>query len=95
MTGGLWLDFAGLRLSGLQPAESSYGAVVFTITSLQGFYVVTLMLAAGYLMARSLAGKLDRVRRSTFDNVMLLWHYSAVQGVIGLALVAAFPRLAG
>jgi cytochrome c oxidase subunit I+III len=95
MAGGLWLDLAGLRLSGLQPAGSGYGAVVFTITSLQGFYVVTLMLAAGYLVARSLAGKLDRVRRSTFECVMLLWHYAAVQGVIGLALVAAFPRLAG
>jgi cytochrome c oxidase subunit I+III len=95
MAGGLWLDLAGLWQTGLRAAESSYGAVVFTITSLQGCYVVVLMLMAGYVLARSLAGKLDRVRRSTFDNVMLFWHYTAVQGAAGLGLVASFPRLVG
>jgi cytochrome c oxidase subunit I+III len=95
MAGGLWLDLAGLWQTGLRAAESSYGAVVFTITSLQGCYVVVLMLMAGYLLARSLAGKLDRVRRSTFDNVMLFWHYTTVQGAAGVGLVASFPRLVG
>jgi cytochrome c oxidase subunit I+III len=81
--------------SGLRPQETSYGAVVFTFFGLQALYVATLTIMALYTVARSLTGKLDAVRRVTFDNTMLLWHYAVAQGLIGLAIVGGFPRLAG
>jgi cytochrome c oxidase subunit I+III len=48
-----------------------------------------------YSLARSWAGRLSPARRATFDNTMLLWHYTAAQGVIGLAALHALPRWLG
>jgi hypothetical protein len=45
-------------------------------------------------MARSAAGLLTPVRRATFDNTMLLWHYTVGQGLLGLLVVHGFPRIA-
>jgi cytochrome c oxidase subunit I+III len=80
---------------GLKPDASAYGAVVYCIISLQGFFVATVVLMGAYTIARRLAGKLDGVRRATFDNTMLFWHYTGAQGVFGLLLTYGFPRLVG
>ena len=74
---------------------SSYGAVVYMVSALQGAYVFTVAVMALYTIARSLAGKLDGRRRATFDNTMLFWHYTVAQGLLGLALVHLAPRLLG
>jgi cytochrome c oxidase subunit I+III len=50
---------------------------------------------AAYSLARSWAGRLSPTRRATFDNTMLLWHYTVAQGVIGLAALHAVPRWLG
>lgn len=92
---GVLMDLAGHLQSGLRPDQSSYAAATYMITSLQGFYAATLVLMAGYVLARSFAGRLDGVRRATFDNTMLMWHYATLQGLIGLALVTLFPRVVG
>jgi cytochrome c oxidase subunit I+III len=91
----LGLDTAAQLRSGLQPQETSHAAMVATVVALQGFYVATLALMALYTLARSFAGKLNAVRRATFDNTMLLWHFTVVQGLLGLAVVHAVPRLVG
>jgi cytochrome c oxidase subunit I+III len=95
MAVGFALDLAAHWQSGLRPAASSYGAVVYTITGLQGFYVAVLGLMALFVLARSLAGRLDGVWRASFDNTLLLWHFTMAQGAIGLILVALFPRALG
>jgi heme/copper-type cytochrome/quinol oxidase subunit 3 len=77
---------------GLEAGASSYGAVVYGFLSLQGFYVAALAIMALYTLARRAAGLLDRVRRSTFDNTMLLWHYTVAQSLGGLVVVHGFPR---
>ena len=43
-----------------------------------------------YTLARSLCGLLNGVRRATFDNTMLLWHYATVQGLLALAISTFF-----
>ena len=48
---------------------------------------------AAYTLAGSLVGRIDAQRRVTFDNTMLLWHYTVAQGLIGILLVHGFPRL--
>lgn len=89
------LEFYGHWASGLQPTASSYGAIVYTVVALQGLFVAVVVLMALYTVARSLADRLDRERRATFDNTGLFWHYTVVQGVLSLGLVHLAPRILG
>jgi cytochrome c oxidase subunit I+III len=50
---------------------------------------------SGFLLARLFVGRIDAVRRVTFDNLALLWHYAVGQGLLGLLLLHGFPRLVG
>jgi cytochrome c oxidase subunit I+III len=79
----------------LSPEESAYGAIVYAILGLDAFFAVAAIALALYALARSAAGKLDRVRRVSFDSAKLFWHYSIAQTLAGLAMVHGFPRLAG
>jgi len=79
---------------GLEPTASAYGAAVMTLVALQAFFVALIALMAAFTLARWWAGTLDRVRRSVFDNTMLLWHYTAAQGIVALVVIHGFPRLA-
>jgi cytochrome c oxidase subunit I+III len=95
MVGAFAIDLLSHLQTGLRPQQTAYAAAVYMVISLQGTYVVTLVIMTLYTIARSLAGKLDGARRSTFDNTALLWHFATGQAVAGLALVALFPRLVG
>jgi cytochrome c oxidase subunit I+III len=59
---------------------------------LQFQLVVVLILMTGFTIAGLIASKLDNVRRATFDNLTLLWHYTVAQGAITIALIDGFPR---
>jgi len=87
----LWMQ----RETGLSPSAHAYGAAVYAITSLQIFFVLTTLVMGAYTIARWLAGRLDNVRRTTFDNTMLFWYYTAGQGLVALLVVHGFPRLTG
>jgi cytochrome c oxidase subunit I+III len=89
------LELAGHSATGLRATDSAYGAAVYLLAALQGSYAALVVVMALFTLARSAAGRLDRVRRVTFDNTMLLWHYTVAQGLAGLALVHGFPRLVG
>ena len=69
--------------------------MVYTFVALQGFLVAVMTIMALYTLARSLAGMLSAVRRATFDNTMLLWHYTTAQGLLAVAISTFFPRLLG
>ncbi len=79
----------------LSPSESAYGAAVYLLASLAGFYTVVVSMMAFFALARAATGRLGPVRRVTFDNVRLFWHYTVGQSLVGLALVHGFPRLVG
>jgi cytochrome c oxidase subunit I+III len=79
----------------LSPSAHAYGAAVYAIMSLQVFFVLTTLVMGLYTIARWLAGKLDSVRRTTFDNTMLFWFYTVGQGLVGLLVVHGFPRVTG
>jgi cytochrome c oxidase subunit I+III len=81
--------------AGLRPTDSGYAAVVYTFSVLQGQFVAVLLVMCFYVLARSACGLLDAGRRASFDNTMLLWHYTVVQGLAGIAVVHGFPRLLG
>jgi cytochrome c oxidase subunit I+III len=77
----------------LSPSQSSYSASVYMLISLQGFFVVVVAIMCFYTIARWRRGLVTGERRATFDNTMLLTHYTVAQGLISLALVHGFPRL--
>lgn len=91
----LVLEIAAQQRVGLDPTRSAYGAVVYTLLSLQGLFVVIVVLMGIYTILRAWHGLLNGVRRSTFDNTMLMWYYTAAQGLIATALIHSFPRLVG
>ncbi|TFZ01384.1 cbb3-type cytochrome c oxidase subunit I [Ramlibacter rhizophilus] len=93
--GALVVDIQAQRGTGLGPTQDAYGAVVYTIISVQGFYAVLMTFMGGYCMARAAAGLLTSTRRVSFENTRLYWYYTVVQGVIGVAVVHGFPRLLG
>jgi cytochrome c oxidase subunit I+III len=63
------------------------------VGSLQAFFVLIMVFMGAYTAARAACGLLGAERRATFDNTMLFWYYTVVQGLIGMALVHSFPRL--
>jgi cytochrome c oxidase subunit I+III len=92
---GFGAELIGQVETGLDPAASAYGAAVYVISADQGLHVGTLMIMAGFVLARAWMGRLSWERRASYDNTMLLWTYACAQGVIGLAVVHLFPRLLG
>ena len=91
-----WIAFAfnlqALSGANVRPDEHAYGAVIYTMLAWQGLHAVLLTFVGGYTIARLIAGLIDDARRSTFDNMRLLWHYAVAQGVIVLAVIHA-PRV--
>jgi cytochrome c oxidase subunit I+III len=79
--------------SGLRPAQSSYGALVFAALGIQAFYVAVIAVMAGYAIARRWARRLDARARVTYDNTRLLWHYTLLQGLATVVLLHGMPRL--
>ncbi|MGH8176398.1 MAG: cytochrome c oxidase subunit I [Steroidobacter sp.] len=90
----LGFNLNALWESGARPGAHAYAAVMYTLLAWQGLHVLLLMLMGGYTLARSWSGRLSAVRRSTFDNTRLMWHYTSAQGLIALTVMNA-PRFAG
>jgi cytochrome c oxidase subunit I+III len=79
----------------VSPKENAYGAIVYAVLAVDGFFVACSAVLALFALARRWAGRLDRERRVTFDNARLFWHYTVAQTLAGLLMVHAFPRLLG
>jgi cytochrome c oxidase subunit I+III len=95
LAGSLAIEIAGHWRTGLSPSANAYGAMVYLGIVLFGQLAFTLAIMGLFTIARHAAGKLDRERRVTFDNLALLYHYTVVQSLLGLALIHGFPRLVG
>ena len=90
---GYLLSVASQRA--VEPTQSCYGAIVYAFLAVDGFFIATALVLALFALARHRAGRLGRIRRVSFDNARLFWHYTVVQTLVGLALVHGFPRLTG
>ncbi|NGO54145.1 cytochrome c oxidase subunit I [Allomesorhizobium camelthorni] len=95
LAGSLAIEIAGHWRTGLSPSANAYGAMVYLGVFLFGQLAFALVIIGLFTIARHAAGKLDRERRVTFDNLALLYHYTVVQSLLGLALIHGFPRLVG
>ena len=88
----LAVEVAGHWRSGLRPDASAYGALVYLAQVLQFQVVAAIAIMGGYTLMRLAMRRLNHSRRVTFDNLALLTHYTAGQGLIGVVLVHGFPR---
>ncbi|WP_085033535.1 cytochrome c oxidase subunit I [Ensifer aridi] len=95
LVASLALEVEGHLTTGLRPGDNAYGAMVYLGVVLFGQLVLALVVMGPFTIARHVAGKLDAVRRVTFDNYMLLYHYTVAQSLLGLGLIHGFPRLIG
>jgi cytochrome c oxidase subunit I+III len=95
LVGALVIEVFAQWRTGLRPHSDAHGAMVYMAAFLQAQLTLAVAIMAGFAVARSLAGHLDRKRRVVFDNLGLLYHYTVGQSLLGLLLVHGFPRLAG
>ena len=89
------IDWGAHAQAGLAPTHHAWGATVAALLAWQGLHVFVLVLMAGYVIARSFAGRLRRDARATLDNTALFWHYVVVQGVATIGLVRMLPGWMG
>ncbi len=92
LCGALLIDVCAFWSSGLRPASNAYMALIALGLFLQLQLVLTLVVMAGFAIARKLTGQLNSTRRVVYDNVAQLWHYTAAQGALGVILMHGFPR---
>lgn len=92
-TAAFLLDLRGHQFAGLDPTASAWAAAIGALLSYQGLHVVVLAIAGPYLCLRAWRGHLGEHSRATLDNVALLWHYTTLQGIAGMALVQGLPAL--
>ncbi len=85
----------GFAQRALSPSSSAYGAIVYLVLAIGGFFGACALAMVLFTIARAVGGYVDAIRRVTFDNARLFWHFTVAQGVVGLALVHGFPRLVG
>lgn len=95
LSAAFMLETGGHLTTGLDPGENAYGAMVYLGAVLFAQLVLALLIMGLFTLARHLAGKLDAVRRVTYDNYALLYHYTVAQSLLGLGLIHGFPRLIG
>ncbi|MDR6830956.1 cytochrome c oxidase subunit I+III [Bosea sp. BE271] len=93
LVGALGVDVLQHWRVGLRPQASGYAAMVYANAALQAQIAGAVLLTAGFAAARLATGRVDRIRRIVFDNLVLLWAYSLGQAAFGLLLTHGFPRL--
>ncbi|MCW5623838.1 MAG: cbb3-type cytochrome c oxidase subunit I [Burkholderiales bacterium] len=89
------LGLDAYRDAGLEPTRMGWSATIAALLSYQGFHGVLLTLIALHLTVRAWSGRISPMRRATYDNCALLWHYSCAQGIFIMVLpvlVAAWMR---
>jgi cytochrome c oxidase subunit I+III len=79
----------------VSPSATAYGAIVYAVLAIDGFFVTVAVVLALYALARRAAGLLDGARRVNFDNARLFWYYVVAQTLAGIAMVHGFPRMVG
>jgi len=91
--GAVTLEIMTQVRAGLDPAASSYGAMVYMGAILGAQTAAATVMMCLFAAARLATGKLHARRRVTYENAALFYYYTAAQVAAGLLLVHGFPRL--
>ncbi|HVL01572.1 MAG TPA: cbb3-type cytochrome c oxidase subunit I [Dongiaceae bacterium] len=97
--GGVLLSVAGVGNEvhayyqvGIDPTESTYAALVYMASVLNGQVILAVVIMGLFVVARHVAGKLDAVRCISLENTNLLAYYALAQALVSLLLIHGFPR---
>jgi cytochrome c oxidase subunit I+III len=93
LVAALMTEVYALWQTGLRPAADIHGALIAMAAFLQAQLTLPVLVMSGFAIVRSLCGRLSTTRRVIFDNLGLLYHYTAGQSLLGLLLIHGFPRL--
>ena len=90
---GVVAEVWGHWQAGVRPTESSYNALVYVASVLNGELIFAVAVMSLFLIARHLTGALNRVRYASLENTALLLYYTVAQALVGLVVVHGFPRM--
>ena len=82
---------AGPWLTGLNPQEHVYGAVVWILAIWTAAHAGVGIIMLLYCAARRLAARMTAQHDQDIVNVSLYWHFVAVKAFITVAVIAGFP----
>ncbi len=77
---------------GLNPSAEAWSATVAALLGLQGVHAAALAIIGAWLLARAAARLLRPHARASIDCSALLWHWTALQGLLLMGVVLALPR---
>jgi len=95
LVAGFAATLLGQRAAGLDPVAHAWGASIAALLAYQGMHIVILAIIAIYLIVRSWDGKLHGRNRGTYNNSVLIWHGTVLQGVFGALAVSLLPQWMG
>jgi cytochrome c oxidase subunit I+III len=88
-----WFDVRAVRFVDGDAAAHAYGAAVHALLAWQGLHIALVAIVTVYVLARFRVGLVGARHRVTFDTLLLLWLYTAAQGLV-TSLVLHSPRVA-
>lgn len=92
LAGGCAL-LAGPWLTGLDPTQHVYPAIVWVLTGWTVLHVILGIIMQLYCLARRAAGKMTDRWDADIVNVSLYWHFLALTAVMTVGVIAGFPSV--
>jgi cytochrome c oxidase subunit I+III len=85
---------AGPWLSGMDPTLHSYPAIVWTLAIWTAAHAGVAAIMQGYVLARSLAGRMTPRHDADIRNVSVYTHFFALTAAVTALTLGLFPLLA-
>lgn len=93
LLGGM-AGLAGPGLSGMDPRQHVYPAIVWTIAGWTAAHAVLAAIMQAYALARSLAGKMTPAHDADLRNVAVFMHFFALTVTVTYPTLGLFPEVA-
>lgn len=84
---------AGPWMTGLDPTSHAYPAIVWGLVVWIALHLMAGMIMQGYVLARSLFGKLTPKHDADLWNVTLYWHFTGFCALLTALVIGGFPLL--
>jgi heme/copper-type cytochrome/quinol oxidase subunit 3 len=81
----------GPWLTGLEPTAHAYLAIVWALALWTALHLATGALMRGYVVARSLLGRMTPEYDADIWNVILYWHFAVFGALVTAATIGGFP----
>ncbi|HTG37541.1 cytochrome c oxidase subunit I [Sphingomonas sp.] len=91
---GICSGLAGPWLSGMDPEAHVYPAIVWTLAIWTAAHSGVAIIMQGYVLARSLAGKMTPRYDAEIRNITVYMHFFALTAVVTYATIGLFPEVA-